>query len=177
MIVPHLRRLLLALPLALLMAVALITPASAATSWDAPFDTDSVARSTPSNRAYLTGSFSWQWQDTSRANRDERASFSTRLHLQGPRNSCARLRITTYVGDRWRNQGSQVEKRFPSSGFSTYCQSDGRGSVALSGADAQDRSIWDIGAFKSARINVCWTRNSATPPSGDCYNFSVHPGD
>jgi len=163
--------------MALLLSAVFVAPASAATTWDAPFDRDSLARSTPSNRAYLTGTFSWQWQDTSRANRDERASFSTRLYLQGPNSSCAHLRITTYVGDRWLDNGSQVEKRFPASGFYTYCQSDGRGSVALSGADVQDRSIWDIGTFKSARINVCWTPNRATPPSGDCYNFTVHPYD
>ena len=174
----HLKRLVLLLGLVLLSSTAFAVPASAATSWDAPFDRDSLDRSVPSNRAYLKGTFSWQWQDTMRANRDQRASFSTRLYLQGPRNSCAHLRVTTYVGGKWTNDGSNVEKRFPASGgFYTYCQSDGRGSVGLSGVDVQDRSIFDIGTFKSARLSVCWTRNRATPPSGDCYNFIVHPGD
>lgn len=170
-------RKMLVMPIVLLVSVGFVAPASAATDWEAPFDRDNLDRSTPSNRAYLTGTFSWQWQDTSRANRDQRASFSTRLHLQGRNNSCARLLITTYVGGKWTNDGSNVEKRFPESGFYTYCQADGRGSRALSGADVQDRSIGDIGRFKSARIHVCWTRNRATPPGGDCYSFTVHPGD
>jgi hypothetical protein len=152
-------------------------PAQAATSWSAPFDRDGLDRSTPSNKAYLRGTFSWQWQDSSAANRDQRASFATTLHLQGARDSCARLRITTYVGDKWSNNGSHVEKHFPASGYYTYCQADGRGSTALSGADVQDRSFLDIGTFKSATINVCWTRNRATPAGGDCYNFTVRPGD
>lgn len=163
-------------PVVALLSAVLVAPASA-TTWEAPFDRDNLDRSTPSNRAYLTGTFSWQWEDSSAANRDQRASFDTRLHLQGRDDSCAHLRITTYVGGPYTNDGSNVEKRFPSSGFYTYCQADGRGSTALSGADIQDRSFWDIGTFKSARINVCWTPNRATPPSGDCYNFSVHPGD
>lgn len=92
------------------------------------------------------------------------------------------MRIMTYVGGKWTNSGSNLEKRFPEDastnfGYYTFCQTDGHGYVVLSGADIQDRSIWDIGTFKSANISVCWTRTRSTPPGGDCYNFTIHPGD
>lgn len=161
------------------MCLAMVTTASpaSAVSWEKPFDTDGIGRSTPSNNAYTTGSFTWQWQDSSAANRDQRAAFNARLHLQGSRNSCARLQIRTYVGSKLMNSGATLEKAFPSSGYYTYCQADGRGYVNLSGADIQDRSITDIGTFKKATVRVCWTRNKTTPPGGDCYGFTIHPGD
>lgn len=168
-----------------IIAVALVFVASAAAyadDWKSPWDTDNLDRSVPSNRAYITGSFTWQRQDTSAANFDERAEFSTTLYLRGPDGSCARLRVITFVGDRWRNAGEQLEKRFPGDssanfGYNTFCQTDGWGSVALGGSDVQDRSFWDIGRFKAAKISICWTRDRSTPPGGDCYNFTVHPGD
>lgn len=162
---------------ALLISAGAIAPASAATSWRAPFDRDSLNRSTPSGHGYLKGTFSWQWQNTRIGTRDERASFTGRLYLQGRRNSCAHVRVTTYVGGKLMNTGAKVEKRFPSRGFLTYCRRDGRGSAPIGGSDVQGRSTFDIGQFKGARINVCYTRNRATPPSGDCYNFTVRPGD
>lgn len=160
------------------LAVVFAAGPAAAESYDAPFDTDSISRSTPSNKAYLTGSFTWQYEDSSSANRNQRAAFSAKLTLQGDKNSCARFRIKTYVGNSLTNEGSQVEKSFPSSGYYTYCQSDGKGtSSTYSDSDIQDRSFTDIGRFKKAVINICWTKNTATPPGGDCYGFTIHPGD
>jgi hypothetical protein len=163
-----------------LLSVAIAGPA-AATNWNKPFDTDDISRSSPSNKAYTIGSFTWQWESC-HGNCDERAAFSAVLHVQGARNSCARLKITTYVGDSLMDNGDKVEKHFPENtsanfGYYTYCSTTGTGSKTFTGADIQDRSIMDIGTFHRADIRVCWTLNTATPPGGDCYAFTIHPGD
>lgn len=163
-----------------LLSVLIAGPASA-TNWKKPFDTDDISRSSPSNKAYTRGSFTWQ-DEQCHGNCDQRAAFSVALHVQGAKKSCARLKITTYVGDSLMNNGNIVEKHFPENtsanfGYYTYCSASGKGSKTFSGADIQDRHFTDIGTFKKADIRVCWSKNTATPPGGDCYAFTIHPGD
>lgn len=172
---------LLVVPLVVLF-LAMMSGVAQAATWTT-IDTDSISRSTPSNRAYSSGTFTWQYDSSSSGNYDQLAKFSAKLVLQGPANGCARLKILTYVGGKWTNDGENLEKRFPESkttnfGYYTYCSASGSGtSSTFSGSDIQDRSIWDIGRFKKADITVCWTANRATPPGGDCYAFTVHPWD
>lgn len=166
------------------LTAATATPALAADTrdWKKPFDTDTVAGSSPSGKAYVTGSFAWADEDSRSANHDQKASFKVALKVNGPAGSCARLRIRTYVGERWRNNGLHLEEQFPLKPVASdyqhysYCPSSGKGTLYLSGYDIQDRSIGDIGAFKRATFNVCYTRSRSVPPGGDCYDWYVLAG-
>lgn len=164
----------------MLAVTTLSTPASAAT-WDV-FDTDNISRSTPSEKAWTVGSFTWA-KDTDSFYTDYRAQFNVDLRLDGAAGSCAHLRIMTYKTPGGTATGSYLSKRFPAAGttrwgYHTICRSGGRGVATLTGTDVLDSTLgtgqWE---FDRADIRVCYTRNSDVPPGTDCYAFTIHPGD
>lgn len=146
-------------------------------------DTDSLDRSTPSQKAWTSkGSFKWQIEKVRGQEPDSRATFSLRLHVDGARNSCARLRIITYKAPPI-NITYARSKRFPADssknfGYYTFCQADGRGWKTYSGSDFLDVRVGSFYSdIKKADVRICYSRKRTIAPGSDCYSFTANRGD
>lgn len=137
-------------------------------------DTDNIERAVSSGRAYTNpGSFVWE-RKSDFGYHDYRASFSARVHVNGAKGSCGRLRIITRFVE------GDISKRFPAAGttkfgYYNFCEADGKGSRLYEGVDVSQATT-QARNISSADISICYAPNSDTPAT-ECYNFTVNRGD
>ncbi|MCO7237810.1 hypothetical protein [Aeromicrobium sp. CnD17-E] len=145
------------------------------------YDTDSLNRTVPSQKAYSTGS-SMVWQNEKIRGQvpDVRVKFAVNLHVDGARNSCAWLRVITYQNNGFKRTQS---KRFPASasknfGYYRFCQASGKGVKSYTGSDElNNHVINNNNNIDLAKVSICYTASKSRAPSGDCYAFTVKKGD
>lgn len=155
--------------------------ADAASKWKTR-DTDNISRSVSSGRAYTAPGY-FKWQTAGSVWADWRGIWSTTLHVSGPKNSCARLRIITHQYYKTStNKEYSISKRFPAAGstkfgYYQYCSASGRGSRSLSGSDIISNHPGVTHKYlSSADISICYAPKISVPATS-CYNFTIHEGD
>ncbi|MBK6870425.1 MAG: hypothetical protein IPG94_03260 [Kineosporiaceae bacterium] len=157
-----------------------VTTTVAATTWVTD-DTDLLEVASTNGKAEITpATIVWQHEGGIQVYEDARAAWQARLRVDGGPNSCAYLKVTTYMKDN--NGNESISKLFPAKGTEPHgyfhvCKDDGKGSNLFTGADVIDNHL---GAaphhFSRVVAEVCYAKDLQSVGFA-CAKITKHPGD